>query len=90
MYITDGPTDPKTVAGFTNWEEVEAFGGVSKCEHTGSDDECDKKNLQQADYGVDGPAKMVMRRGQPCREWTSSLANFRSSTANIFSYRSSP
>jgi len=26
MLITDGPTDPKTVIEFTNWNEVEAFG----------------------------------------------------------------
>ena len=26
MWITKGPTDPNTVAEFTNWEEVEAFG----------------------------------------------------------------
>lgn len=28
MYITNGPTNPKTVADFTNWEKVENFGGV--------------------------------------------------------------
>ena len=26
MWITKGPTDPKTVAEFTNWEQVETFG----------------------------------------------------------------
>ena len=26
MLITDGPTDPKTVVEFTDWNEVEAFG----------------------------------------------------------------
>ncbi|MHB1621285.1 MAG: menaquinone-dependent protoporphyrinogen IX dehydrogenase [Sulfuricella sp.] len=26
MWMTKGPTHPKTVAEFTNWEEVEAFG----------------------------------------------------------------
>lgn len=26
MWITKGPTDPNTVAEFTNWAEVEAFG----------------------------------------------------------------
>ena len=25
MYITKGPTDPKTVAEFTNWEQVDVF-----------------------------------------------------------------
>jgi menaquinone-dependent protoporphyrinogen oxidase len=25
MYITNGPTDPKTVAEFTNWDQVENF-----------------------------------------------------------------
>ena len=28
MYITDGPTDPKTVAEFTNWDQVEDFAKV--------------------------------------------------------------
>jgi menaquinone-dependent protoporphyrinogen oxidase len=28
MWITKGPTDPKTVKEFTNWEQVEAFGRV--------------------------------------------------------------
>ncbi len=28
MYITNGPTHPKTVADFTNWEKVESFGRV--------------------------------------------------------------
>jgi len=28
MYITKGPTDSKTVADFTNWEQVEEFGRV--------------------------------------------------------------
>jgi len=28
MYITNGPTDLKTVADFTNWEQVEEFGRV--------------------------------------------------------------
>ncbi len=26
MWMTEGPTHPRTVAEFTNWEEVEAFG----------------------------------------------------------------
>jgi menaquinone-dependent protoporphyrinogen oxidase len=26
MWMTKGPTDPKTVAEFTNWKQVEAFG----------------------------------------------------------------
>lgn len=26
MWMTGGPTDPKTVADFTDWEQVEAFG----------------------------------------------------------------
>ena len=26
MLITDGPTDPKTVIEFTDWDQVEAFG----------------------------------------------------------------
>lgn len=26
MYITNGPTDPETVADFTNWQQVEEFG----------------------------------------------------------------
>ena len=26
MYLTNGPTDPETVAEFTNWDQVEAFG----------------------------------------------------------------
>jgi menaquinone-dependent protoporphyrinogen oxidase len=26
MWVTKGPTDPKTVAEFTNWKQVEAFG----------------------------------------------------------------
>ena len=26
MWMTKGPTDPKTVKEFTNWEKVEAFG----------------------------------------------------------------
>jgi menaquinone-dependent protoporphyrinogen oxidase len=28
MWITKGPTDPKTVKEFTNWQQVEAFGRV--------------------------------------------------------------
>jgi menaquinone-dependent protoporphyrinogen oxidase len=28
MYITNGPTDPNTVAEFTNWEDVKNFGRV--------------------------------------------------------------
>ena len=28
MWITKGPTDPKTVIEFTNWQQVEAFGRV--------------------------------------------------------------
>ena len=28
MYITNGPTNPKTVADFTDWEQVESFGRV--------------------------------------------------------------
>ena len=28
MYITKGPTDPETVADFTNWHQVENFGRV--------------------------------------------------------------
>ena len=28
MWITKGPTDPKTVEEFTNWQQVEAFGRV--------------------------------------------------------------
>lgn len=26
MWMTKGPTDPKTVVEFTNWTQVEAFG----------------------------------------------------------------
>jgi menaquinone-dependent protoporphyrinogen oxidase len=26
MWMTQGPTDPKAVVEFTNWEDVEAFG----------------------------------------------------------------
>lgn len=28
MYITNGPTDPKTVADFTNWEHVDNFANI--------------------------------------------------------------
>jgi menaquinone-dependent protoporphyrinogen oxidase len=28
MYITKGPTDPKSVNDFTNWEQVRNFAGV--------------------------------------------------------------
>jgi menaquinone-dependent protoporphyrinogen oxidase len=28
MYITNGPTNPKTVADFTDWEKVETFGEI--------------------------------------------------------------
>jgi len=28
MYVTKGPTNPKTVSEFTNWEQVEEFGRV--------------------------------------------------------------
>lgn len=28
MFITSGPTDPKTVVEFTDWQQVEAFGRV--------------------------------------------------------------
>lgn len=28
MWLTGGPTDPKTVVEFTDWERVEAFGGL--------------------------------------------------------------
>ena len=27
MWLTNGPTDPKAVVEFTDWEEVDAFGG---------------------------------------------------------------
>jgi menaquinone-dependent protoporphyrinogen oxidase len=28
MWMTKGPTDPKAVVEFTNWEQVESFGGL--------------------------------------------------------------
>ena len=28
MLLTGGPTDPKTIVEFTDWEQVDAFGGV--------------------------------------------------------------